>query len=233
LLCIGSTSAHSEEDLTIEVRTIGILPYGIESNNGSSGIYYDIANRLIELAGYNSHNFISPYVRIMLELKSGETDMTIMFKYKELEDFVNYIAPLPVLETVVIGLKGVTFASVKALEGKSLAYLRGAKFSDAIDRNPDIINIETIDFLQAMKLLLVKRVDAIIGPMDPILVAASRISPDKQVLGQPLIVDQRTPWIQISKKSSERLSAKRLKQSFDIMKNNGEFDAFRRKYITP
>ena len=223
----------AEENKVIEVRTIGIPPYGIQIDEKLSGVYFDAINRLTSIAGYRVNNKIAPYARIIHELKGGITDMTIMFKYPQLEEHVIYIAPLKPLKIVVMGLEGVSFDSLSNLKGKSVAYLRGAKFSDAIGRNPSIDIIETVDFIQAMKLLMIKRVDGIIGPMDPILIAASRLRPNEQVLGQPLVVDQRTPWIQISKESNKRLSAKVLKQAFEKMKRNGELEAIRAKYISP
>lgn len=63
--------------------------------------------------------------------------MTIMFRYPELEDYVYYVAPLPSLKTVIIGLKGSTFPNMNSLNHKVITYLRGAKFSDEIKQAND------------------------------------------------------------------------------------------------
>ncbi|ABV35658.1 conserved hypothetical protein [Shewanella sediminis HAW-EB3] len=231
-LFIPVRGEESQESRKIEIRTIAILPYGIERKNHLSGIYYDIANLLAKEAGYQVNNLVYPYARIMFELKSGKTDMTIMFKYEELEDYVVYIAPLPSLKTVVIGLKGSSFDSVENLKGKKLAYLRGAKFSDAIDSDPDIISITTKDFVQAIKLLMVGRVDAIIGPMDPILSAAIQLEVGETLFGEPLVVSERTPWVQVSKKSLDRISVDKLRTLFEAFEKRGELEKIRQKYIS-
>lgn len=220
----------------IEIRTIEILPYGIKTNTDSSeflssGIYYDIANLLAEESGYQPHNEIYPYARIMLELKSGQTDMTIMFKYKELDEFVTYVAPLPSLKNVVIGLKGTSFTSLDSLKGKKLAYLRGAKFSDDIDNDPDIIRFNTFDFVQAVKMLIAGHVDAVIGPMDPIISAALQLNRDENLFGEPFLVSQRTPWVQISNKSLGKISALKLKAHFEQIIKRGELIKLRKKYL--
>lgn len=209
----------------IEIRTIGIPPYGIESDEGAGGIYYDMANLLAKEAGYQVNNNIYPYARIVNELKSGQTDMTIMFKYRELEEHVIYVAPLPSLRTVVIGPAGSSFNSIESLKGKRIAYLRGAKFSDIIDKDPTITKQITNDFTQGIKMLMFGRVDAIIGPLDPILRAAKG-----KTLGKPLVVDERTPWVQISKKSAPRLSADKLNSVFLDIVNRGALEKIRRKY---
>ncbi len=231
-LFIPACGEESKESRRIEIRTIAFLPYGIKQENDLSGIYYDLANLLASEAGYEANNDIYPYARIMLELKSGKTDMTIMFKYKELEDHVVYIAPLPSLKIVVIGLKGSTFDSIENLKGKKLAYLRGVKFSDAIDSEPDIISIETNDFIQAIKLLMIGRVDAIIGPMSAILSAAIQLKVNETLFGEPLAVSERTPWVQVSKKSLDRVSVDKLRTLFEAFEKCGELEKIRQKYIS-
>jgi len=76
-----------------------------------------------------------------------------MFKYKELSEDVIYIAPLPTLQNVVIGLSGTNINSIDGLKGKVLGYLRGAKFSDVIDNDPDIYKYEIRDYFQGLGML--------------------------------------------------------------------------------
>jgi len=216
---------------TLEIRTIDILPYGIKSTGKTRGIYYDLANQLAAEAGYPARNYVAPYARIIFELKSGQTDMSILFKYPELQDHVIYIAPLAPLKTVVIALKGTDIDSISSLQGKTLGYLRGAKFSDAIDQDKRIKKLETLDFLQAVKMLMFKRVDAIIGPMDPIISAAMELGEDQHLFGQPLTVAERTPWVQVSKKSLDRISAERLTEAFGTLDDRDIIRQIRQRYL--
>ncbi len=224
-------SVYGQETNVLEIRTIAITPYGIDGNTSSSGIYYDTANLLVNEAGYQANNYIYPYARIIFELKTGQTDLTIMFKYKELEDHVIYIAPLPTLKTVVIGLHGTSFDSLNDLKGKKLAYLRGAKFSDKIDRDSEIITVETKNFVQSVRMLMYGRVDAIIGPIDPMLSSAAQLNKNGDLFGVPLVVSERTPWIQLSKKSVDKVSVEKLQAAFDTIESRGELTKIRHKYV--
>lgn len=230
MLLMLSFMAAAEDDV-ITVRTIGFAPYGIDSGAEPSGIYYEAANQLLARAGYRSVNHITPYTRIINGLKSGYTDLTIMFKYPELTEHVIYVAALPPLQTVVVGLNGVSFESVASLRGKKLAYLRGANFHAEIDSDESISKHRTLDFLQGLKMLKVGRVDAIIGPMDPIISAASQMGEDASFLGEPLVLHENTPWVQVSKKSQHRLSIEKLYSIFQQFKAEGSLEALRRKYI--
>ncbi|EPJ43445.1 MAG: hypothetical protein OFPI_43050 [Osedax symbiont Rs2] len=223
------SSAHKEDETEIQVRTIAITPYGFNNNSAPAGIYYDLANLIVTEAGFNAYHLIYPYARINHELKTGQTDLTIMFKYQELADHVIYIAPLPTLKNVVIGLKGTSFKSISTLQGKTLAYLRGASFSKAIDSDKQIKKHRTNDIRQGIEMLVRGRVDAVIGPMDPILSAAAAMG-KMHMLGEPLVVSERTPWLQISKKSVFHLFTQELHNAFNKVLQRGELKRLQQKY---
>jgi len=230
LMLISYQAMSESQSSALQVRTIAVSPYGMNSGTQLSGIYYDLANSLLAKAGIESEHHIFPYGRIMHELKIGKTDLTIMFKYKELADYVDYIYPLPTLKNVVIGRKGTDYHSIKQLEKLSIAYLRGAKFSDDIDNNPEIIKQTVSDFHQGLLMLQKGRVDAIIGPMAPILSSAQKFGLSRDFFGKPLIVSERTPWLQLSKKSQNKVSAKQLKAIFSQMMAQGELKKIQQKY---
>jgi polar amino acid transport system substrate-binding protein len=230
LLYFSHYSTCAQPSKILQVRTIAIAPYGIETKGELSGIYYDLANTLLTKAKLESEHHIFPYGRIMHELKIGKTDLTIMFKYKELADYVDYIYPLPTLKNVVIGRKGSDYHSVKQLENLSIAYLRGAKFSDDIDNNSEIIKQTVSDFNQGLLMLEKGRVDAIIGPMAPIISAAKKIHLSKDFFGKPLVVSERTPWLQLSKKSHNKISPKHLEAVFSQIMEQGELERIQKKY---
>lgn len=235
-LALCSLIASAEISPSFQVRTIDVSPYGIKSENTKSGIYYDVANHLIKDLLISKHtplnHKIYPYARIIHELKNGKTDLSILFKYKELENHVHYIAPLPTLSNIVIGLKGTQFKTINELEGQTIAYLRGAKFSNLIDDNPKILKITTKDFEQGIEMLAAHRVDAVIGPLDPIMAATIELNYPANFLGEPLTVSTRTPWIQISKKSPFIHIIDQLKIRFSQMLNDGEFKAIQKRYLT-
>lgn len=226
-----SCAVNAQQLTNVKIATIGFPPYGIKSDAGLSGIYFDVANWLMKDAGYDSTNVITPYARIISGLISGQNHLTIMFKYSELENFVTYVAALPTLKIVVMGLEGSHFESIANLKGKSIAYLRGASFSREIDDNPDLVIHRVTDFSQAIRMLLASHVDVIIGPMDPILAAAANMGIAEYRFSEPLIIDERTPWVQLSNKSTEFVSVEKLKASFEKLTKQGVLEKLRADYL--
>jgi len=229
LLFFGAKT-YGNHHPVLQVRTIAISPYGIELTNQKSGIYYDLINLLLKKANFESEHYIYPYARIIHELEIGKTDLTIMFKYKELEPFVEYIYPLPTLKNIVIGRKGQNFTSIESLHGMSIGYLRGAKFSDEIDNNSSIDKQTITDINQGVTMLSLHRVDAIIGPAAPIFSAAKELKLADDFFGEPLIVSERTPWLQMSKKSQHMATSQQLKTIFSQMMSQGELEKIQENY---
>jgi len=227
-----TNTAHGQDTAVLQVRTIGVSPYGIESENNPSGIYYDLAEMLANDIDIKVQHYVYPYARIMHELKSGQTDVTIMFKYQELEEYVIYVAALPPIKNVVVGLKELQLTSIDALHGKSLAYLRGAKFSEVIDNDPNIQKVYTQNFRKAVEMLTAGRVDAVIGPHEALLAAVKTLGYSNGILSKPLVVSERIPWLQMSKKSKYKALINRLYKSFQNIMKDDKLEKLRAKYTS-
>lgn len=225
------THSVAKEVKMLNVRTIGVSPYGIIENERNDGIYYDLLNIVFENANVKFENIILPYARIKHELKTGHADVTIMFKYPELAPYVKYITPLPVLKNVVIGRKGTSISSIDDLNGKVIAYLRGAKFSEQIDKSKGISKQFVNDFDQGIDMMRLNRVDAIIGPLSAILYSAKKMGVSKQFFGEPFTVSTKTPWLQISKKNTEKIDLAKVEAKLKKLIEEGFFNRLNEKYL--
>lgn len=224
LLPLFSFTLFAKE--TIKISTIGISPYGIESEGGVSGVYFELANQLFDSEIKIEHT-IYPYARIIHELKTGQTDLTIMFKYDELKNDVVYIASLPPLKNVVVGISGSRFKSIKELEGKRIAYLRGASFSKVIENNNAITLYKTTNFTKSVEMLKAGRVEAVIGPLEALIMAAKNMDETAHIFGTPLVVSERTPWLQASKKA-KHLNIQKLKSRFMTLLENDKLEQLKK-----
>lgn len=227
--CIAKVSDSSDYN-KVTIRTLGFPPYGIEGSP-QSGFYYDLANKVVTRAGYTPENDIQPYARIIKGLKANHVDMTIMFEYEDLKKHVAYIAPIPTLQIVIMGKKGKKFEAIRDLKGKTLAYLRGANFRSGLENDPEVNIYEITDFPQGVRMLSLERVDAIIGPSDPIIGAAYQLGIPQNFFGKPLIVSEKTPWIQISNGSLDRIDMDKIKKSYQSIIDDGSFKKLRLKYL--
>jgi polar amino acid transport system substrate-binding protein len=79
-------------------------------------------------------------------------------------------------------------------------------------------------------MLSLGRVDAIIGPLAPIFNSAKKLNLPDDFFGKPLIVSERTPWLQLSKKSLNKVSKKQLKAILSELLAQGELERIKQNY---
>jgi len=166
LLCTVFSVNASEKPL--KIGTLAVAPYGINTEGDLSGIYYDLANLIVSNAGYSSNNKVTPYARIVKDIKLGKIDLTIIFKIPALEDYVDYVVALPSKKVVVMGLQGASFKDISDLSGKKIVHIRGAKFNEQIDHDKSIQKYQVSDYTRGVKMLIAGRADAIIGALSTI-----------------------------------------------------------------
>ncbi|ALU44501.1 substrate-binding periplasmic protein [Pseudoalteromonas rubra] len=225
------------QETQLKARAIAVAPYGIAESQADEsleykGVYYDFLDLILQQLHVPYIQEVAPYARISKDLRSGKADITIMYRYQHLADDVYFIQPLPSLTNVVIGDAGLSITHPNDLVNKKVAYLRGANFSNAIDQDPRIEKYFTLDIAQAVALLSKGRVDAVIGPLSPILYAADKLGIVDQ-LGKPFVVSERTPWLQISKKSPLASRARELKSITVTLLQEGWLTKFKQNYHSP
>lgn len=228
---LPSINSSAKELNMLNIRTIDVSPYGIMEDGQYNGIYYELSNMLFDNGNTKFENIIYPYARIQHELKSGHADVTIMFKYQELAPYVKYITPLPALRNVVIGRNSTPISSIDDLNGKVIAYLRGAKFSDEIDKAQNISKQFVNDFQQGIDMMRLNRVDVIIGPLSAILYSAKKAGLSRDFFGEPYTVSSKTPWLQVSKRSVTKLDLAEIEKRLKKLIKEGNFAQLNEKYL--
>jgi len=220
-------------DPTIKIGTIHVSPYGINQQEVDSGVYYELTNLIVANAGYTYSNKVTPYARIVQDIKFGKTDLTIIFKTPVLEGYVDYVVALPSKKVVAIGLQGSSFKDDSDLSGKKIVHIRGTKFNDQIDNDESIQKYQVSDYKRAVNMLIAGRADAIIGALPTIETAVLDIEKKEGkriLLNEPLIISVKTPWIQVSKKSRSYIDIEKLKQSFIQLQETNTYQKLQIKY---
>lgn len=229
LLWLTLPSVAAAQEVHLQARAISVAPYGIDEDGSEQGVYFEFLELILQQLQLPYTQTVAPYARISKDLQSGKADITIMFRYPHLSGDVEFIHPFPSLTNVVIGDVQLKLSTPHDLLNKRVAYLRGARFSRAIDDEARIDKYFTLDIAQAVAMLAKNRVDAVIGPLSPILYAADELQIiDK--LGKPFAVSERTPWLQISKKSPLYNSKDTLRDITRQLMEAGQLTKLKNKY---
>jgi len=217
----------------IQVRTVSFPPYGINEQDKSSGIYYDMANLIVANAGYDSQNKIIPYARIVQGMKHGGIDLTIIFHNDALQDDVEYVMPLTQQRVVVMSLVSQSLKNISDLSEKKITYIRGTKLPEIIRNNGTITKYKVVDYKHGIKMLKAGRADAMMGsllPMEQAILDFEKNEKTTLLCDEPLVVETQTPWLQVSKKSNPDIDLEKLKNSFRELEESGAFERIHAQY---
>ncbi len=219
---------------SLKIATIQLKPFGFfDKDKNSKGILYDLSSRIAKDAGFSYENRIVPYARVMKELADGTSDFSLVYTNDTLEKYALQVMPVMTFENIIIGLKGTKFDSLNALHGKKIAVVRGAKYDNAFSADKAIVKIKTYDYQQAVKILVRKRVDAIIIARTGFYFMIKQMGIPRDKFGVPLVVNTKDSYLHFSKKKADGKIISALKASAEKIKQNNIVQKIRDMYIMP
>ncbi len=230
LICTLALTASPAFAEVLKIVTIALPPYGYVENNQPMGLNYELGNIIAEDAGYTPENIIVPLARAVEDIQNGNADVVIMFPNPTIETSAENLGLVLPMETVLFGRADAVFRSLRDVRGKTVATVRGAKYDDRISKKNGIILYPTESYSQSLKMLLAKRVDAVVGPMLGLSFTAKNNHIPKHALGKPLVLSVAQGSLFLSRTHSTHDMKRRLTESIKRLKENGTINALLGKY---
>ena len=227
LLILITTPALAE---VLNIATINLPPYGYIENGQPTGLNYELANIIAKEAGYTPNNSIVPLARATHYIETGRVDVVIMFSTPFIRAHADNLGLVLPMETVVLGCADTIIDTLQDLSGKTVATVRGAKYDDRISKINDIVLYPTRNYTQSLKMLLSRRVDAVIGPILGLSYTAKKNNFPKQGFGTPFILSTAQGNLFFSKKSSSTNKKQRLRKAVKRLRENGTMQRILNKY---
>ncbi|MGF1742944.1 transporter substrate-binding domain-containing protein [Vibrio profundum] len=219
LITVNAYNLNAEE---LKISTPSFAPAGFIDEDGKlKGMLYEVANEIMENANINYINVLKPYPRILLELKNGSTDISILYSNKQLEGNVNKIVVVYTDSNVIVGKPSLVIRSLSDLHGRKVATVRNASYSTEFDSDSNIIKVNVKNYRQSVLMLLKGRVDALIGGSVAIYHELSNMGYDWQVLGSPYVVSTKPVWLLLSAKNDNQQLVGKLRRSVRELNQRG------------
>lgn len=227
-LSIAPTCAPGK---VLKIESLEIYPFGyIDSKGAPTGLIYDISNQIAQTAGYEYQNTLIPYPRLIKDLKSGTADFSIRYTNDELKTISIPRDEIIGFQTIIVGLKDTSFTKLEDLHGKTVGTIRSAHFDDQFNKSQKIIKVEFLDYDHSIKMLMKKRLDAVIGSDIGLNLAFIKNNIPASALGKPLKLQKKYFIIHYSKKTYSEEVAKDLTKAINKMKASGEFEKIVKLY---
>lgn len=198
---------------TLKVGVPAFPPFVyINEKNQMAGIMVRYLNLLKQDTGIEFELVLQPYARVIAAVKRGELDMALIFKNAQLAGYADFIGPVSSSNVIVLPQAAVdlqTYEQLMLLE--RIAVVRSASFSKQFDEDTKINKFAVSDYRQALNLLDLGRVSAVVGSMAGIEYTMHGLGLDITQFGHPYILTQKENWIHFSTKSKHRGVINQLK----------------------
>jgi len=235
-LSISPSTSAIQSDLLQESKisflTMDQMPYGYTSNIGeSTGVLYDILSEIVLLADINSENVITPSKRIYSLINSNKKICMLAADTPLIIDKLDSIEPINYfLQAGVLPKAGIVLSDYSSLKDITIAVPRGINVDDKFHDDKDLIKVFPSQYLNAIKMLKINRVDAVVGAISTLKFIAKLEGMKGKELGEPLIFSQYNVHLFCSNNISKKMRNK-LKQAVITLKGKGKITEILNNYF--
>jgi ABC-type amino acid transport substrate-binding protein len=159
---VCSTSAEPQP---IRFITAEVWPWGyIDAGGQPAGLLPHLARRLSEASAHPLQNRVVPHQRLLQEFRSQKADFTVLFENPALDDVAFSIGEVLRADVLLITPPDSALPmELKSLGGRRVGYIRGTYYGEEFAANTEIIKIPIHSMVQAIDMLQLGRLDAMVG----------------------------------------------------------------------
>jgi len=199
----------------LKIGVINIPPFGI-AEDLKHGIHYDFISKLLSKMKIRFDIDFYPYSRAVNSIENGTLDLSIFFKRDDPGNMIEVCKTFG-FENLILSKNKVN--SIANLEMRSVAIIRNAKYESNFDKNSKIKKIQTENYVQSLKLLILNRVDAVIIPAPAYYFYKKSMELDKNDVKLQFVLNKKYNYI-YAKKSINPVLIEQIKLENDFLIKN-------------
>ena len=215
----------------LSMHVVNNPPVGYINEAGEiTGIHWELLTILEEKSGLCMNKKLLPYSRAWRSIQFGDHDGGILSRASERDPFVEYIAKLITLRTVVIPRKNLTLHTYDDLKNIVIGRVRATLLSDRFDNDSELNILELATYERAINMLKKGRIDAIAGSGLGLSVITRLGEQDYFNFSGKLIIGERELWLIFSKYSKHSEMIPQLRETMQELIKEGAFNDILIKY---
>lgn len=232
-LALGALGARVDAaPAALKFVTISLVPWGaVDAGGHLSGIFIDLAQQIGRVSGLRVDNHVAPNARAQALVASGQADLMFALKSDYLQRAAQAIARVDLGEIIVVGRAGSDFRSREDLHGKVVGQIRGADYDAAFTADSAIGKRDTTSFEQSLQMLMVHRLDAVIGSRLSLFYTLRQMGLRRSQLGQPLMLGRGEAWLYYSDKRYDPAVAATLRRALAELNREGAVRSLVQHYV--
>lgn len=213
---------------TLRILTPKLALCGSLEKGRPTGFCFELANEVAREAGLEPVNTIEPLARVVDGLLSGDVDMALLASGEDVVSRAERLGEIKSVRVAVWARAGTPLRNPRDLAGKPVAVVRCGRFESKA-RDLRMVPISTRSYEQSLKLLMVDRVAAVVGPVTALASAAGKLGLDRRALGEPLMLGE-VPLHLLVSKTLDKDVADRLRAAWRRVRDNGVLAGLVEKY---
>jgi len=212
--------------------TMDQLPYGYKDTEGkNTGVLFEVMNAIMHTSGIGKKHTLIPSKRLGYKLISGSPVCVIVANtpdvtIKSLVAPIGYSLKMGILPRIESGI-----TDYKSLTGKTVAVPLGVQFDTLFHNDKSINKVSPPQYINAIKMLKVGRVDAVAGALINLKSIAIEIGMQDKDLALPIILTQNEMYI-ICSKEVLIPARQKLKEAVLHLKATGKINNILHRYFS-
>lgn len=235
LVLFGNFSLFADDRAPV-FETIGQEPYSFTDENGNiAGYNYEIANAILQEAGYKTKAKPAPMKRLLRNVKLGTTDcMLAAYSPYSAENYTLIEETGHDLHAGLLPRAGINLSSYEDLKGLRIGVPAGMTIGEPFDSDDSLSKFTTPNYPKSTVMMRHKRIDVIMGAIESIKYSGYKENGNVRLdFGTPLITDSFKLALLCNNEVSKSKMVKKLKSATVQLRENGTIDRIIRKFFAP
>lgn len=232
IIILSSCVSANDTVSCLDLHVIKNAPLGFTNKDGQVvGEHFDYLSAIEDDSNICINKFFLPYPRIWSSIKSGKHDGGIVFKSASRSFYVDYVALIRTVKTVVIPAKGIALNGYADLKSIRIGKVRGTHLSRDFDNDKTLSIVEVTTYEQAIKMLKLGRLNAVAGSALVLSYQLTKYNALNIVdISKKVTLGEKEQWLQLTKNSVTSDKIEALRESIIRLKKAGTFDTIMDKY---
>jgi len=224
-------SSSQATPINVDMLTLSQIPYGFVKPDGkTTGVLYEILNNIMAVSGVEKTNNIVPFKRVLARIHAKQQFCTIAAGTSQSAELFDLVEPIGYkMSAGVLPAKGIDLVNYASLKNIQIAAPLGAYVDKRFNNDTSLQKVVSSKYVNAMKMLISGRVDAVAGAIPALTYIAKTQGMDKHSFGKPLVFEPFDVYLVCTYGIPSDIRQK-LKNALVNLKSNGKVQQILKRY---
>lgn len=218
--------------ITLNVATSSVKPWGYVNEQGiNDGLLVQFIESFVyRLEGFELHNQLQPFPRVIHSLKLGDVDMAVLFDSTQSLQIGERIGLVGSVEILVVGRTDKPdITNLQQMSGWQVGYIRGSRYGEVFNSVEYLNRVALNNMKQGLSMLLAGRLDAMVSAAPTLFYALETMQLPVEEFKPLFVLDRATAGLYLSHKSSLLGFKSVFQTALEQMRSQGELERLRNR----